>query len=106
MVPPFFIPHANGVEQTDQVYNGIVAFHQLQNPARYYSLSYRHNGLAEVARVGEPHRINGEVVVAILRNQDDASPYLICTANRGVLRGEPILAGGGWQTIATPFTAD
>lgn len=39
------------------------------------------------AQVGEPERMTGEPVIAIL----DSDPYFICTPNRGVLDGVPIV---------------
>ena len=39
--------------------------------------------------VGKPDPRNGELVIAIL----ESITYLVCTPNRGVLRGMPILIG-------------
>ena len=41
------------------------------------------------ATVGEIEPLGGETVVAIL----DSNTYLVCTPNRGVLRGMPIMVG-------------
>ncbi|RUV13037.1 MULTISPECIES: hypothetical protein [unclassified Mesorhizobium] len=105
-MPPFFIPAAEGQEQTEQVYAAVVAFNHLVDPQRYYSISYTHNGRREVATVGEPHVINGEPVLLILKERRNGAPFLICTENRGVVRGGPILASGDWQTNAIDFTRD
>ena len=102
-MPPFFIPAAHGPEETERVYSAVAEFHELAKPYRFYSIRYSHNGRAEVATVGQPHVVNGEVVLLILKDRRDGAPYLICTENRGVARGGPILAGGDWQTVATGF---
>ncbi|RWI54761.1 MAG: hypothetical protein EOR16_23550 [Mesorhizobium sp.] len=74
-MPPFFIPAAEGQEQTDQVYAAVVAFNALVDPSRFYSISYSHNGKREVATVGEPHAINGETVLLILKERRDGAPH-------------------------------
>lgn len=103
-MPAFFIPAAANQEQAKAVLEAVAKFNQIKNPNCFYSISYTHNSKREVATVGEPHVINGEVVILILKAADDSGPYLICTENRGVARGGPILADGTWRTTATPFT--
>jgi hypothetical protein len=56
-----------------------------------------------VAKVGEPEPLTGETVVAILRTDSDSGPFLICTKNRGVARGDPVFADGGAHTRAIHF---
>jgi hypothetical protein len=58
---------------------------------RIYRLRYVHNGQELTAEVGKPEPLTGEPIIVIL----DSDPYLICTPNRGVARGTPILAGRG-----------
>jgi hypothetical protein len=42
----------------------------------------------------------------ILMMLETDSVYLCCTPNRGVLRGEPILTGKGYDTFVTDFESD
>jgi hypothetical protein len=90
----FFIPLADNEQQAEEVYTGIKKFAK-ENLAwniqddRIYSLSYRYNGQKYFARVSEVETLTHDFVVAILKS----NAYLICTKNRGVLRGEPILVG-------------
>ena len=70
---------------------------------------YRHEGKSYDVEVGKPDPRIGEVVIAILetvKTQEDTlppRPYLICTPNRGVMRGEPILIGRDEVLYATDF---
>ena len=52
--------------------------------------------------VGKPDPRNGELVVAIL----ESIIYLVCTPNRGVLRGMPLLIAESELTDITDFPAD
>ena len=56
---------------------------------RCYAIYYRHNGKELKAVVGEPDPLEGEIVVAIFRTVRDSGPFLVCTPNRGVVRGHP-----------------
>lgn len=109
-MPAFFVPAARDPAHAEEVYASIVAFVEAQgfpvSPERLYALSYTHNGRNLVDRVGEVNAHTGEVVVAIFRPADQARPYYVCTANRGVLRGEPVLVDGSWQTTAIGFSAE
>jgi hypothetical protein len=62
---------------------------------------YRHNGKELRARVGDPDSL--ERVVAIFRSSLERGPFFVCTPNRGVVRGDPILADGGPNTRAIHF---
>jgi hypothetical protein len=90
----FFIPAAKNEEQTENVYAAIKEFAKenlkwnIQND-RIYSLQYRHNGREYIATVGDTETFTHDTVLAILKS----NTYLICTVNRGGLRGEPILVG-------------
>lgn len=56
---------------------------------KIYSIHY-HNAEAKqdyFIKIGDIHPTNNETVVAIL----DTNTYLICTQNRGVVRGNPIM---------------
>ena len=54
---------------------------------------------SHVDEVGKPHWINGERVLVIL----ESNAYLVCTGNRGVLRGQPILVGKQEVSSVTEF---
>lgn len=103
-MPPFFIPAAEGAAETDQVYDAIVKFNQLTDPERFYSLNYRHEGSPRVATVGTRHYLCGEVVLAILKEKQEGAQFLICTANRGVVRGVGIMIRADSALTATRFT--
>lgn len=109
-MPAFFIPMAQDPAEAERVYAATVAFLERQgypvSPERIYALSYTHNGRKLVDRVGDVNAHTGEVVVAIFQPSEPARPYYVCTANRGVLRGEPVLVDGSWQTTAISFSAE
>lgn len=92
--PAFFIPDVADPEDAEQVYRAIKAFaHETTGWAigdrRIFRIRYEHNGKSLVAEVGKPDPLTGELVFAILASNS----YLVCTPNRGVRRGMPILAG-------------
>jgi hypothetical protein len=107
-LPAFFVPAARDQAEADQVYAAVRQFTVRQmgavSDARVFSINYNHNGRQLRAEVGRPDPLSGEVVVAILRASHESGPFYICTANRGVVRGEPILAAGTWQTTVDYFT--
>ncbi len=101
----FFIPHSNDESEAISVYQGIKSFAETQTSwtisgRRIYSISYRHEGKKYTATVGERENRVGEEVIAIL----DSVTYLVCTPNRGVIRGEPILVGKAEATIVEDFS--
>jgi hypothetical protein len=59
---------------------------------RIFRINYRHEGRPCYAQVGEPERHEGATVIAILK-QRDYPLYFVCTPDRGVARGGPILVG-------------
>ena len=92
----FFIPRANSVQQAEVVSCSIaksigITIDIVNN--RLYSITYYHNGLKMVAKVGEDcdsyYREADPLVIAIF----EGNPYKICLADRGVKRGEPIYVG-------------
>lgn len=90
----FFIPHASNDHHVEQLYNATRKFCAEQTgwkvlPTRIYSLRYRHNGNEYYAQVGTNDPIEG-LVVCILESE---VTYFVCTPNRGVLSGSPILVG-------------
>lgn len=94
----FFLPAADSPQQAEEVYGKIKAFVVEQmgwvRDERYYSLHFRHNGRDHMATVGNEDPLTHELVIAIFRSHMESGPFYICTPNRGVLRGEPILASG------------
>ncbi len=90
----FFIPNAKDDKQAEEVYNGIIKFAEENlkwgvNTDRIYSIRYSHEGKDFLAKVGEVENRTKDLVLAILKS----TTYLICTINRGGLRGMPILVG-------------
>jgi hypothetical protein len=93
----FFVPAAEDRAQAERVYEGIRKFNSEQMGAalsarRIYMVSGVHDGKAFTATVGEVFERLREVVVAILLDTS-RDLYFICTANCGVIRGEPYLSG-------------
>lgn len=95
----FFIPATDYDEHAELVYQSVKKSltdqygHKVSN-ARIRQITVIRNGKATTDTVGERSSLNGEIVVAIF---DADTVYLVCTAFRGVARGEPMLAGK-WQT--------
>jgi len=95
----FFIPHAKDKEEEHKVYDAIRKFARDQlkwniTDRRIFSIRYTHDGKGYYAEVGRTEQVEGEEVIAILESgYSDVIVYLICTPNRGVARGMPILVG-------------
>jgi hypothetical protein len=100
----FFIPHAEGPEQENMVYSRIRS-NARENTGweihndKIYLLEYTHEGKNYIAEVGKIDKQAGEEVVAIL----SSSTYLICTRNRGVIRGGAIKVGRSEATRVEKF---
>jgi hypothetical protein len=110
-VPEFFVPRASGDErQAEEVWQAVFRFQQDQTgwliePRRIFRIDYTHDGQQMNAQVGERHpygwapdwdRPQGDDElerVEVILEASDNGPYLVCTENRGVARGEPILVG-------------
>jgi len=93
----FFIPAAKDSEQADRVYHSIKAFliEQDFSPLsddRIYRLDSYHNGKNYKYRIGDRDQEIREPIIAILYHPA-RELYLVCTTNRGVARGMPILVG-------------
>ena len=58
---------------------------------RFYRLTFRHHNRDVVATVGKSDPLEGNMVFAILRSASETGSFYICTENRGVLRGAPIV---------------
>lgn len=90
----FFIPFAEDDAQAERVISATSKFtnHAIPSP-RIYSIEYEHHGKRMRARVGEdPDSYYQEIgpVICIL---GDDNLLAVCTRDRGVARGEPILVG-------------
>jgi hypothetical protein len=93
----FFIPDIDDKEQEQRIYEAIRKFLAKKEGAnlsdrKIFSLSYYHKGKIGYAEVGMPSLANGETVKAIL-DEPSRRLYSVCTNNRGVIRGIPILVG-------------
>jgi len=90
----FFIPGQSDETKAEELYKGIKMFAKDNvrwdiSDRRIFSLDFRDQGKPCHVEVGKRHPITGEIVVAIL----DSNCYLVCTPNRGVARGMPLLVG-------------
>jgi hypothetical protein len=106
----FFMPCIEDAEKAEGRWRAIKAFAQdttgwQVGDERIRRLEYVHDGKEWTAEVGEPHPYGhppswdyapdltdpraGEYVIAILKS----NALLVCTLNRGVERGQPILVG-------------
>ncbi|MCG8433269.1 MAG: hypothetical protein MJA83_04485 [Gammaproteobacteria bacterium] len=91
----FFIPTIKDHMQAEDIYTSVRSrlLHDgcEIDSERYFWLTYD-DGSRHLARVGDKHDVNGETVVAIFKAKKHGW-YYVCTYNRGVSRGEPILVG-------------
>jgi hypothetical protein len=90
-----YVPHAKDAAQSESVYQASRRFckdglgWQIL-PPRIYSLRYRHDGREYFAQVGHKDERVHEEVLCIFESE---VTYFVCTAQRGVIRGDPILVG-------------
>jgi hypothetical protein len=96
----FFIPYADSEQQAANVFNSTKEFAEQQtgfcvSDRKIFSISYRHDGKDYHAEVGQIHgRINEEIIVNLeSRTGMQTVVYLVCSPNRCVLRGSPMLVG-------------
>ena len=90
----FFIPKTKDDAQAQEVWKSVKKFAEEMldwevSDRRIFSIAYQKHGKDYCVEVGKPDPRNGEIVIAIL----ESVTYLVCTPNRGVLRGMPILVG-------------
>src|SRR3972149_4952961 len=101
----FFVPVADSPEKAEEVRRSVVQFLSAQglnvSDRRIHKLSYLHDGLHYDAEVGKQEARSrpgtgpkelGERVMLIFESEDRRL-YFVCTPNRGVVRGAPILVG-------------
>jgi hypothetical protein len=90
----FFVPGAKTAKEAEEVRTGVVKFAESNGfsvtDRKVFCLTYTHNSREYRAEVGMPDVPGSEIVIVIL---DAEGLYLICTPNRGVVRGLPILVG-------------
>ena len=101
----FFVPLASDDDEAERVWNATRFFARDQlawevTDRRIFQINYQHEGKAYVAEVGELDPRTGETVLVIL----ESNAFLVCTANRGVARGEPILVGREEVRTISDFT--
>lgn len=101
----FFIPKAKNDVQAQEVWESVKKFAEKTldwevSDRRIFSIAYQKHGEDYYVEVGKPDPRNGELVIAIL----ESITYLVCTPNRGVLRGMPILVGESELKDITDFT--
>jgi len=90
----FFVPACDSTEKAEEIWAATRAFAEDNlgwaiSEKRIFRITGVHDGKSIDCEVGKVEPYEGNVVIAILRS----NAYLVCTANRGVLRGEPILVG-------------
>lgn len=103
----FFIPKAKNKNEAEEVWISVKKFAEKSlewevSDRRIFSITYQKQGKDYYVEVGKLDPRNGELVIAIL----DSVTYLICTPNRGVLRGIPILVGGSELREITDFPSN
>lgn len=100
----FFIPKAKDDAQAQEVWDTVKKFAEENlgwdvSDRRIFSIVYHKHGEDYYVEVGKPDPRNKELVIAIL----ESVTYLVCTPNRGVLRGMPILIGESELKDITDF---
>ena len=90
----FFIPKTKDDTQAQEVWASVKKFAEETldwevSDRRIFSMTYQKHGKDHYVEVGKPDPRNAELVIAIF----ESITYLVCTPNRGVLRGMPILIG-------------
>lgn len=99
----FFVPSTDNEKAAEDIYQAAKKF-AAENcwpveDRRIQSLGFRDKERFVTAEVGKIEPITGETVVAIFESR----AFLICTPNRGVLRGMPILVGKHEVSSVTDF---
>ena len=107
-MPKFFVPHAKDADQAESLWKSTKLFNEEQSSRlisdrRIHGLSYSHDGTKYHDDIGKKHALLGEEVLVIL---DAGDLFMVCTENRGVVRGGPFLVGKHWDTRETEFEAD
>ncbi len=90
----FYIPNVTDPRKAEEIYQATRKFAAETTgwrieQRRIRSIKFRDHGKMVVATVGKLEPMEGALVIAIL----ESTTYLICTPNRGVLRGSPMMVG-------------
>lgn len=101
----FFIPASKDENNAEIIYDAIKKFNATSTACgirenRIFSIHYAHNGISYYAEVGQIEKRTKEIIVAILESE---RCYFVCTPNRGVLRGAPILVGKNEAGLINKF---
>ncbi len=93
----FFLPNFDDPTKAEDVFAQVRKFNEEEMDAtlaeqRFYQIDYTHDGKHYVATVGELEQVEGETVICILLDTK-RGVYFVCTRNRGVVIGQPILVG-------------
>jgi hypothetical protein len=118
-MPKFFVPQTPDPEAAERVWEATRTFLESEGfkpmeSRRIFRLGYLHDGKHMEAEVGVPHPYAMAVDWDRLEEVGDpqevlvileclGGPYLVCTWDRGVHRGEPILVGAGEPYQVTYF---
>ncbi|MGO9085949.1 MAG: hypothetical protein ACLQBK_12035 [Candidatus Sulfotelmatobacter sp.] len=100
----FFVPSAENEQRAEDIRDATKKFAAdtlgwQVTDRRIQSISFQDKGKSVQAVVGKIEPITGETVVVIL----ESNTFLLCTPNRGVLRGMPILVGKNEVTSVSDF---
>lgn len=92
----FFVADQNDPEKAEQLYQATKKFAAQTmgwaiGDRRIRSIAFVDQGKRVRASVGQREPCEGGLVIAIL----ESNTYLICTPDRGVLRGMPLMIGKG-----------
>ena len=100
----FFVPNENDPEKAEELYQAIKKFvAEAKGVAigdrRIRSITFRDGGYIVQALVGRPEPLKRGMVIAILESES----YLVCTPDRGVFKGEPVMVGKHEVTDSEDF---
>jgi hypothetical protein len=101
----FFVPATNDLEEAERVFEATRKFNNAPVQERKIaSISWRHNNMDMKCYVGghlPEHFGTGTDLVCVIL--DAGTLYMICTRERGVVRGEPVYAGKEQSTNVSYF---
>ena len=101
----FFIPFAKDQAVAEEIYEATKKFATdtafKPTARRIFRIEYNDHGKSTYAEVGQANPIEGELVMAIL----EGTTFMVCTPNRGVMRGMPYLIGTDEITHIVDFEA-
>ena len=101
----FFVPATKDSQEAEKAYLALrrkmaQTHGYTPGPARLYQLVYEDNGQEYTETVGEASAFGGERIVAIFQAEDK---YFVCTANKGVVKGLPMMVGDWAVVRVVPF---